>query len=246
MVLVVLAHPADEAAAALVRRWKDHDARLLTSTDLTRSGWQAPFPGGGAQAVVIDGECLPSDAIAGVLVRTPAIEPAELPTIAAGDREYCAAEMTAFLTWWLTELPCPVVNRPTAVSLAGPGWSDAAWHVAAGELGLGRVATRWRAAPADGLTATAAVDRAGGPVAVGDVDVVTVVGKSCAGPGDPARQGPALALARAAGVSALAVTFRAGAGPPVFLQARPWVDIDDPVIADALLAHLLDPTGRSP
>jgi hypothetical protein len=240
MVLVVLAHPADEAAAKLTRRWKDHDARLLTSTDLTTPGWQATLPGGAALrggsagsggTAVIGGESVPSGDIAGVLVRIPAVDPGELRTIAAGDRTYCAAEMTAFLTWWLTELPGPVVNRPSAASLAGPGWSEAAWQVAAGRLGLRRATTRW--------CATGHAEREPGRV-------IAVVGDNCVGTADPALHDAALALARAAGVIALAVTFRTGAGPPVFLRARPWVDIGDPAVADALLAHLLAPAGRPP
>ena len=62
----------------------------------------------------------------------------QLPAIAPAARDYCAAEMTAFLSWWLSELRCPVINRPAAGCLAGPGWSVTAWRRAARRAGFDR------------------------------------------------------------------------------------------------------------
>ena len=49
-----------------------------------------------------------------------AVYPRDLPHIVESDREYLAAEMTAFLLAWLTSLECPMLNRPTPTCLAGP------------------------------------------------------------------------------------------------------------------------------
>jgi hypothetical protein len=243
MVVAVVAHPGDRASAALVRRWSSHDALLLTGADLSRPGWNLTYPGAAGATVVIDGRRIDTAEIDGVLVRTPAIAGDELAAVVAGDRDYCAAEMTAFLTWWLTELRCPVVNRPTAVSLAGPGWSEATWHVVAARHGLARPAARWRAA--QHRDRYAAGRRPTPPSPQPDVRVVTVVGGRCVGPADARLARYATALARAAGVDALAATFRTASDPPEFLRAGPWVDITDAAIAGALLERLL-PHTRAP
>src|SRR5690349_10329196 len=230
--IVVLAHPADRAAVELVRRWAPHEAGLLTSGDLSRSGWRVASGDPASSSVVIAGEPVRADRIAGVLVRTPAIDAAELAAVVAADREYCAAEMTAFLTWWLSGLPVPVINRPTATALAGPGWSPIRWHVAAQRLGLRSAVSRWRAGGADAETDSAAGQSS-------QLDVITVVGGRPVGAGDPDRGRAAVALARAARAGALVVTFDLRFDPPRLRTASPWVDVTDPAVADALLAALV-------
>jgi hypothetical protein len=61
-----------------------------------------------------------------------------LSWIAADDRSYAMAEVNAFLVAWLSSLTCPVLNRPTATSLCGPGWSQTHWRIAAA-----RARVRW-------------------------------------------------------------------------------------------------------
>jgi hypothetical protein len=236
MVIAVVAHPADVASAALVRRWGAHDARLLTSADLSSPGWLVANRGGASTAVV-GGERVTADQIAGVLVRTPAIGGAELGSIVPEDRDYCAAEMTAFLTWWLAGLPIPVLNRPTALSLAGPGWRPATWQLTARRAGLRPAAPRWRAERHRDLYTDARRPAPHPPDR--RIAVVTVVGHRPVGPADPLLARQAVALACAANVVALAVAFDLESDPPGFLWAEPWVDIADPAIADALLESLV-------
>jgi hypothetical protein len=71
-----------------------------------------------------------------VVVRRPAVAAEELPWIALDDRHYVGAEINAFLVAWLSALPCPVLNRPTATSLCGPAWSQTYWQVAATRAGI--------------------------------------------------------------------------------------------------------------
>jgi hypothetical protein len=236
-VLVVVARPTDEVSAALVRRWHAHDARLLTASDLSRPGWRISNRDGDAQTAVVGGERTPTHRIAGVLVRTPMISSAELSLVVREDRSYCAAEMTAFLTWWLTRLPVPVINRPTALSLAGPGWRPATWHLTAQRAGLQSAGARWRARSQDrdanvGRSRHQPPDRS-------RIEVVTVISQVAVGPADTLLARQAVALSRAAGTEAVAVAFDLGSDPPAFLWAEPWVDIAVPDVADALLESLL-------
>src|SRR5262249_15792964 len=57
-------------------------------------------------------------------------------SIAEADRSYVAAEITAFLTAWLSSLTCPVVNRPRDGCLSGPNWSVERWIMTAARLGI--------------------------------------------------------------------------------------------------------------
>ena len=120
MTLVVLAHPNDAAAARLVHRWRPHGARLMLPRDLSRAGWRMYVGGRGEEWFVADGERCQTSTLRGVLTRLPVVEPAMLPHLHAGDRDYVATEMTAFLIAWLAKLRCTVLNRPTAASMLGP------------------------------------------------------------------------------------------------------------------------------
>lgn len=128
--IVVVAEDADDEAASLVSRWTAADAVRLTPIDLSTPGWSALFPQAGP-SFVAGGERHPTAEISGVLVRLAAVSPQHLPHFAAEDREYAAAEMTAFLAYWLNALQAPVVNRPSSPFLLGPAWTNEQWLVQA-------------------------------------------------------------------------------------------------------------------
>jgi hypothetical protein len=210
-VLVVLASSRDRIAPQIVANWGADRTRLLTCRDLSRNGWRYRPGAAGRSVAVIGGQRLRAAEIEGVLVRLPYVPVDELPHIVPGDRSYVAQEMTAFLTAWLSELPCPVVNRPTAECLSGPAWSPQQWlHVAAG---VGMAVDNGKAARVPRVR-------------------VTVVGRRCFGStlhgaADQVRQ-----LAEVAGMELLDVHFANG---PRFIRADPWPDASRPEVADALL-----------
>jgi hypothetical protein len=159
--------------------------------------------------------------------------PAELPHVVPDDRDYLAAEMTAFLRCWLSGLRCPVVNRPTPLSLSGPGWTPAHWTIAAARLGMSVRPWHHRAAPG-------APEPDPTPAAVEGAVTMTVIGAQCLGDGCDALAHQARALADAAGVRWLAVRF-AGPGPDAaFLDAHATPGADTPESADTLAACLLE------
>jgi hypothetical protein len=210
-VLVVLASASDSAAANMVARWGASRARLLTCRDLSRDGWRYRPGAASRSTAVVDGARMNASEIDGVVVRLPYVPAQELAHIALDDRAYVAHEMTAFLTAWLAELPCPVVNRPSPLCLTGPGWAHAQWLHAAEELGI-RVARR----PCGALTR------------------VTVVGDMCVDAAAACLAEPALRVAAAAGVHLLDVHFDQRGERLVKIDI--WPDLARAEVADALLA----------
>lgn len=209
--LVVLAAAGDAAATALVERWRFAGASLLTARDLSTAGWRV-WPGAPADGVaVVDGARVAVREIGAVLTRVPAVTARDVPWILRADRAYVAQEMTAFLLAWLSELECPVVNRPSPTGLWGPHLAPERWVRLAVDAGL-RVAPPHRG----GVTVTVAGERC-----IGDVTE-----DLCAG---------ALTVARTAGVEMLAVRFD-GRGPgAAFLGADYRLAVTDGAVADALL-----------
>jgi|SRR5579863_7910605 len=233
--LVVLAGRDDLPAQRLVAGWPD-TARVLTCGDLCRPGWcyRPGRPGGTA---VVDGESVDVAELEGVLTRLPAAMPNELREIDPNDRQYVASEMTACLVAWLSELECPVLNRPAPWSLMGPPWAPERWTLEAGRLGIPVVEARSVVADLP----AAAPPAAGSPAADSgrDLTTVTVVGRRVIGDTTEIHGEAALRLAGAAKVQLLRVHFSAEEGrPPRFTAADFWLDLDDPRVAAALPACL--------
>ena len=207
--LLVLASASDQVAAAFTRASAGR-ARLATAADLSTPGWRATVPARSPAVAAVGGERIPGTALDGVLVRLDLVRPRELPHIVPADRPYVAAEMTAFLRYWLSLLDCPVLNPPGGACLSGPGWPAEQWlHAAAGA----------------GLPARTATP--GQPV-----DTVTVVGGSTLG---PARlHATARALSRAAGTPLLEVAVQDGPAGAAVVGANPWPDIGAPQVAAAI------------
>ena len=140
--ILIVASAGDLAAETLAAGWIESNARLVRPADLSTPGWRhyvgvARGPG----AVAVGGEVVPETEITGVLTRLLWVNPAELVHILPDDRDYVAAEISAFLLSWLTSIDRPVLNRPMPGSLCGPPWRATQWMAAARVAGL-RVAHR--------------------------------------------------------------------------------------------------------
>ena len=243
---VVLASAADAGARHLVARWGD--ARLLTPADLAMPGWRY-HSHRDEGSLSISGATVSDAQITGVVTRLPCVLPTELVSIVPEDREYVAAEMTAFLAAWLTQLRCPVLNRPAATSLWGPFFHPEVWVHLASTVGI----------PVSTMT-TRVCDRATMVPAQPPVTMtVTVVGDSATvargSPAPPALEssglsddeavGYAMRLARAASVELLCVRFgeSESAARHVFVGADYLPDVTCPAIADGLRSRLRSPVG---
>jgi len=228
--ILVLASRDDPTARFLIARWAAHGVGLLTVQDFSVSGWRFSVGDVTAGVAVIGGRRVSVREITGVHTRLPWVDERELTHIAPADRRFVASEMNAFLIAWLSELPCCVLNPPTAQSFAGPNWRPEQWASAAAGLGLAvQPVHRWI-----GSAPCVCV-----PTYQGQVVTVTMVGDRSFGSRDPSVLDLSCQLARAAGVELLAVQFGVRDHRIEFLGADCRPEISSPEIADAIADYLL-------
>lgn len=228
--IVVIAKQHDAGAGALAQRWAGANACLLTVEDMSLAGWrywiQEPRDG----VVVANGRRVAVKKIRGVLVRLPRVTEGDLPHIAPADRTYVAAEMTAMLAAWLSQLSCPVLNRPTPVCLLGPAWTPEHWTFTAARLGI----------PVQPVRRHCALDADAALISPNLHSVtVTVVAHRCFGASDQTMADHARVLAQAANVDLLSVEF---SQPPTalrFERASIWPALAKDDVIDAVLDFLM-------
>ena len=225
--ILVIASQVDDAARALVDRWPDRGATILTPLDLSEPGWSVTVPTGRSTAVASHRQ-VPQAAISGVVTNLPCVFPAELSHIRPDDRHYVAMEMTALLRCWLELLPCPKLNRPTTGSLSGPNWSQERWLCVAAQVGLPLVPSRREVCRGGG--------HASGSTSDADVSVV-VVGQSVVGTGEPKIVDMARRLSEAGRVDLLTVRIRSVDGAPRIAGASPFSDLANPFVQSAVLRY---------
>jgi hypothetical protein len=224
--LVIVAGRYDQEAQALIDRWPDRAVRLLTCKDLSLSGWRH-YPAHPQDSVaVIGGATVPVNQITGVLNRLPGVFDHEIPQIMPTDRPYVAAEMTAFLSAWLNQLQCPVLNRPTATCLLGPSWRPWQWRHTAARLGI-PVWAETQEIAMNGVVSTAQQL---------DSIPVTVLGNRSLDEVDPLLAQQACQLAKAARTDLLTVHFSQLG--KTFLRAELWADLSSEAIAEAIWTYV--------
>jgi hypothetical protein len=231
-VIAILAKAGDAAAETLASRWGS-EARLMTPRDLARRGW-VHRPGSDADVVVIDSGQVAARELTGVVTQLCFVAPDDLAPIVAVDRPYVAAEMTAFLLAWLSDLPCPVVNRPSPLGLAGPNLRPEAWMALASEAGIPVRPIRrdrhgYRAQDASGAR-----------------DEVTVVGNRALGAMSARAGERALRLARRVDAEMMVAVFDPAEPDEPLLDAHTWPDLTRADVADALLELLTGRAGSPP
>jgi len=226
--IVVLANQWDQVARAFAARWPEHNIRVLTPQDLSRSGWRQRLGDGRGSTVVVDGEQVPQSEITGVLTRLPCVHEEDLGEIAASDRAYVAAEMMAFLWHWLSSLRCPVINRPSSTCLTGPGWRREAWVRAAASVGITVLPVRRH------------VSRSEADIAeeVRDTFTVSVLGDSVVGCDDNNLRQSVRRLSRLADVDYLSARFSSAEPHARLLDVDVFPDLSDDRISALLLDYL--------
>jgi hypothetical protein len=200
--LAVVASALDEEAAAIVERWRRHEAVLVTPPDLSHPGWEVEVSGN-IGTFVAGGRRFPAADLAGVLTRLANVPPYEMVGVVPADRPYAACESTAMLSWWLEQLPCLVVNRPSPTCLTGPRRSQHEWMAHAAALGVNVVPSTVEA-----LRSEAFASR---PVPEDNkaILVIAVAGRTTSGPEDARRSTEILAAE--ADVALLGAWFRPAA-----------------------------------
>jgi hypothetical protein len=232
--IVVFANIDDQSARRFVRRWEALGASLMTPADLSCSGWSCNSRNPTEARFVVGGHIHAAREIDGVLVRSPTVLADELASITPTDRSYVAAEMNAFLVYWLSVLDRPVLNRPTPRCLGGPGWYPQHWIHCAASVGL-------QTAPMTRAITAAGFDEARWGHHSGPIVELTILGKQCFGDAEPGLVQKAHRLAQASGVGLASFRFDGRAATSRFLMADPFPSLDDEPIARAVLGYLMAP-----
>jgi hypothetical protein len=194
------------------------------------AGWRYSPQAPEESAAVIEGQVVAVKDIDAVFTRLPCVFDYDLVQIVRADRAYVATEMTAFLTSWLDELTCLVLNRPTPACLAGPNWRVEQWVYTAARIGIPvQSVRRYRTSAAD----NAPDGRGSPPVSV------TVIGERCFGAVVPSLAQQARRLASAANVDLLGVHFSGPDEGALFVGADLFPDVNDDTLASAILEYLL-------
>jgi len=233
-VIVIVASRYDGPAHRLNERWAGDGSCLFTPGDLSVSGWRYypsdPLNSSG----IIGGREIKQSEIHGVFSRLPWVWEGELVDIVSEDRAYVAAEMSAFFLCWLAGLTCPVLNRPTASCLTGPGWGREQWNSAAWKAGM-RVQPVERQGSLTASSMPASIDAATEAAKT----TVTVVGGRCLGEADKTLLTQARRLADLAKVDFLSVQFSSAEADACFAGASACPDVVTDSAADAALSYLL-------
>jgi hypothetical protein len=111
-------------------------ASVLTCRDLAEEPSDFRHPDFHASSLTVAGRKIAVQEIDGIVNLLPTVLPDELFFYPPEEREYQAAEFQALLTFFLSALACPVVNRPSPQSLNGPCSSAIAWRCFARREGL--------------------------------------------------------------------------------------------------------------
>jgi hypothetical protein len=131
--ILIVASIADEAAAAFAG---EAAASLFTCYDLAVSKSALRYPDFHNSIISLKGKELAVTEITAVLNLLPAVFPGELFFYPEEEREYQSSEFHALLTFFLTALPCSVINRPSTMSLSGPYINPMRWSEAAVRAGI--------------------------------------------------------------------------------------------------------------
>jgi hypothetical protein len=224
--ILVVASRVDPVAHRLIRELPKGSTVLLTCLDLSSPGWRVSSTEADSSVCVADGLLLEEREINGVLTLLPCVFEQELVYIRPPERRYVAAEMTAFLTFWLSRLRCPKLNAPSAGCLSGPGWRPERWVAAAAEAGLPVKPVRRGTRPS--VPPGGAQRKA----------VVTVVGEHSLGDEHPELRRRARTLASAAGLGLLGVEFEEEGDEYLFSAASTFPDLAEGGAAHAIWAYL--------
>jgi hypothetical protein len=228
MVLVV-ASRVDDEARTLVSEFPRGDAALLTPRDLSTTGWDVRSTSLPLSIAASGGDRISARSLSGVVTLLPCVFAQELVHIVESDREYVAAEMTAFLLFWLSTMSCPMLNRPTSGCLSGPNWRFEQWCRAATQIEIPTI---------DCARST----RSGAALRTSSETItVMMVGNSIIGSADEQVERYTRRLAAVAAVDAMTATFLRTPYGLRFAGAFPFVDAASLDVRRAIVSYF---TGR--
>ncbi len=117
--ILIITNIIDENAPSLLKKFPKGEAVMLTSRVLSDTLLNVNVNDFYNLRIKIDGNELCVKDITGVVTLIPSIMPQELIHINEKDRDYVCSEMNAFLIYFLSELKCLKVNKPSCNCLSG-------------------------------------------------------------------------------------------------------------------------------
>jgi hypothetical protein len=219
-VILIVASVLDALARDVAESWPGGSAIVLTPRDVCTQGWRIDLEHFDDSQFSAGGRTFPVRDITGVITLLPHVMEYELFTIEDAERRYVASEVMAFLFYFLSRLQCPVLNRPTAHCLNGPGWRPERWKAACERAGMRSELFRPESSSLPSREFAAAPVR------------VAVVGARCIGEASPGTLSSILKLARIANVDFLTVWLSDTANAPTVNSVELAPDLrDGPVLA---------------
>ena len=182
--IIVLGSRFDPAARQMLDQIPG--SSLCSAEDLTRPGWSWRFGGEHPGTWVVDGAVVDDEAVTGVLVRRSGIFAEELSGTHPDDRDYLAAEASAFLAFVLARTHAVVVNPVREGAMGEEAIRLEHWLPIAMDVGL--------------LPAPLELSSASGRVSTASDQVVEVVGEELFGDVTPAVKPFLVALAARLGL----------------------------------------------
>lgn len=138
--ICILCSPEDKHALwlAIQLRAREWQVELIQPEELLiRSGMQLRITSGQTESILHLARGMTIDnQLGGVINRLFTLPPLHSESGRQADSLYLEEEWRAALVAWLAALDCPVLNRPTGVSLYGTTMSDACWRYLAMQTGL--------------------------------------------------------------------------------------------------------------
>lgn len=167
--IIVLGSAHDPVARSMIDTFTD--AHLCSAEDLCSPGWVWPIDHMRDPVWVVEGRPVPDETVSGVFVRRTCVYPEELMGTHPDDREYLAAECSAFLSFVLARTGARVVNPVIDGAFGEEALRLERWMPAARSVGQAVAPLRFHDGEVEEIARSAIVVDVVDGEAFGDLDV---------------------------------------------------------------------------
>ena len=224
--IVVVASELDSDAEKLATTWPGQEAVLLTPRDLCTRGWTIELGRFNEGSFVASGTKHAIREVDGAIILFPCVYEHELFGIEKSDRRYVCAELVAHLVYFLSNLPCPILGKPTPECLNGPAWRQEQWALACRASGI----------------RTELGTHARSPVASNDkmacVRTLSFIGEECVDSGDIELNKRVCQVASLARANLFQLGLRGSETDPIFHSAQLAPDLTNARVVTAIHNYL--------
>ena len=135
--ILVMASAVDDAAVEFAEEISAFAAAsVVTCKNLATESMALRYPNFLSSTFSAAGRVVSASDVRCIINLLPVVFPDELFFYPSEERDYQAAEFHALLTFFLSGFTCPVINRPTSMSLTGACSSPIGWYHLARKHGI--------------------------------------------------------------------------------------------------------------